>query len=378
MGSKVASTIVGVAIIVGAGGGVARAQLIGPGGVMHGCVSRSGALRVVGVHARCGQRQRSVIIGGDQNAAVASLRAQVSALQSANSALARQVNGLTAVLAGVTRSGNTVVMSGVNLQIDSGAGATNAPVNGLGNLIIGYDRNAGAQTGSNNLIVGDGHSATSYGGLVAGLANTISAPYATVTGGARNTSAAQAASVSGGQSNLAADPGSSITAGCDNLTGTGTPPSGSCPATGAEGIAGGASNIATGVSSSVAGGFSNQSQGVYATILGGCANTAGPSATHNSCNGGQSQAEAIAGGISNAATGYGASVAGGLFATASGQGSSVLGGSGNHATGDASAILGGGTNTANATGSAILGGSANTTSNACEAIPTAPINVPCL
>src|SRR5438552_8391223 len=45
--------------------------------------------------------------------------------------------------------GMTLQLSGINLQIVSGAGATDGPVNGKGNLIVGYDANTGglARTG---------------------------------------------------------------------------------------------------------------------------------------------------------------------------------------------------------------------------------------
>ncbi|HLK10995.1 MAG TPA: hypothetical protein VKW76_06410 [Candidatus Binatia bacterium] len=140
----------------------------------------------------------------------------------------------------------TIEFSGVNVQIDSGSGATDGPVNGSGNLIIGYDANAGAcffdqrscatdadciadvcaagfcslspptpcfqdadcppnpcnitslKTGSHNLVVGDGHTYTSFGGLVAGSHNAVTGPAASVGGGAGNRASGIGASVSGG------------------------------------------------------------------------------------------------------------------------------------------------------------------------------------
>src|SRR5207244_2154260 len=81
-----------------------------------------------------------------------------------------------------------------------GAGATDGPVNGKGNLIVGYDANTGghARTGSHNLVVGDEHTYSSYGGLVTGSHNSVLAPGASVTGGGNNTASAEFASVSGG------------------------------------------------------------------------------------------------------------------------------------------------------------------------------------
>ena len=69
-------------------------------------------------------------------------------------------------------------LSGLNLQLDSGAGSTDAPVSGLGYLFVGDNGSPGVQTGSNNLVIGDGQTFTSYGGLVAGTENAIGAALA--------------------------------------------------------------------------------------------------------------------------------------------------------------------------------------------------------
>jgi hypothetical protein len=84
--------------------------------------------------------------GATGSAAVATLESEVSSLQA-------EVSSLQSTLAGVTRSGSTLLLSGMNVQIESGAGATDAPVNGLGNLILGYDADPGTQTGSHNLVL---------------------------------------------------------------------------------------------------------------------------------------------------------------------------------------------------------------------------------
>ncbi len=56
-----------------------------------------------------------------------------------------------------------------------------------GNLIIGYDKNeVSTRTGSHNLIVGDLHEYTSYGGIVSGTENTLAGPNATILGGGQN------------------------------------------------------------------------------------------------------------------------------------------------------------------------------------------------
>ena len=69
--------------------------------------------------------------------------------------------------------GNELFITGANLHLLNGMGATQT-TNGLGNLIVGYQalRNDPAfpdvRTGSHNLIVGDRHSYSSYGGIVVG------------------------------------------------------------------------------------------------------------------------------------------------------------------------------------------------------------------
>ena len=104
----------------------------------------------------------------------------------------------------------TVRFSGVNVQIVDGSGDTGGPVNGAGNLIVGYseredwsDIGPVARTGSHNLIVGDRHNYSSSGGLVAGYSNTISALYASVSAGINNTASGRYSSVSTGINNTA-------------------------------------------------------------------------------------------------------------------------------------------------------------------------------
>src|SRR5262249_49448897 len=107
----------------------------------------------------------------------------------------------------VEDGGMTLRISAMNLQIVSGAGATDASVNGRGNLIVGYNAKphdtSGGRTGSHNLVVGDEHAYPSFGGLVAGRHNAITGKSASVTGGEDNTASANFASVTGGQLNTA-------------------------------------------------------------------------------------------------------------------------------------------------------------------------------
>jgi hypothetical protein len=140
--------------------------------------------------------------------------------------------------------GGDLVVSGANLYVQSGAGSTQAPVNGKGNLIIGYDEtNNDAKTGSHNLVVGPYHTYSSYGGLVAGFNNEISGRLATVSGGADNRATGYAATVHGGVVNWAVGYYSSVS--------------------------GGQENIASGNGAAVGGGYRNTASGLLSSIAGG-------------------------------------------------------------------------------------------------------------
>ena len=70
--------------------------------------------------------------------------------------------------------------TGANLYVNSGSGATDGPVNGLGNVIIGYNEFRGTgddRTGSHNLVVGSKNNFSSYGGIVGGLQGFLTTPY---------------------------------------------------------------------------------------------------------------------------------------------------------------------------------------------------------
>ena len=85
---------------------------------------------------------------------------------------------------------NEVVISGANLRIVNGLGATGT-TNGLGNLIVGYNEPRGGgfpdtRTGSHNVVVGMQHNFSRFGGIVVGYYNEISGSWASVSGGAGN------------------------------------------------------------------------------------------------------------------------------------------------------------------------------------------------
>ena len=303
--------IVGAAVLLLTGiAGVApaAAKLTGPAGALHGCVAKSGTMRVIAYTAKCPRHTTSVILGAQGPAGTPADTTEVSDLMSEVTTLQSQVAALQTLLAGVSRSGHALVLSGMNLQVESGAGGTTAAVNGLGNLIIGYNENPGTQTGSANLVLGDGQSFTSYGGIVAGQGNMIAAPFASVTGGSGNDAqSAQSA------------------------------------------IVGGHANSTSGMMAVVAGGQSNQANGTYAFVGGGCANVAGGSSglfctSSDGANPGVGSA-AILGGEGNIA----------------GPTSSL--------SGFATTVVGGDVNNALAPASSILGGENQTTSTNCQAIP---------
>jgi hypothetical protein len=106
---------------------------------------------------------------------------QVAALQAMVEALTSRVVALEAKLAHVTVEGNDITISGANLYVNDGSGTTDGPVNGLGNLVIGYNELRGSgddRTGSHNLVIGSRNNFSSYGGLVVGREASLSAPFA--------------------------------------------------------------------------------------------------------------------------------------------------------------------------------------------------------
>ncbi|HWW21398.1 MAG TPA: hypothetical protein VNZ06_11375 [Steroidobacteraceae bacterium] len=261
--------------------------------------------------------------------AITTLQAQVTTLQGQVTTLTSQVSSLQTTLTAVQNNhalalgryvsvdssaenglkGPHIIFSGANVHIESGSGST-VDSSGLGNLVIGYNEDAGStsiidgnRSGSHNLVVGPQHEFTGSGSVVFGYANFTSANFASVTGGecsaagltaypfvcVDSSGAADAASVTGGFKNRASAFVSSVS--------------------------GGAVNTASGSGSSVSGGDGNTASGGESSVSGGGGNTA---------SGGESS---ISGGFVNTASGLDSSVSGGSDNTASGEFSSILGGS---------------------------------------------------
>jgi hypothetical protein len=148
----------------------------------------------------------------------------------------------------------TVEIRGANLRVVNGTGST-ATTNGLGNLIVGYNEGRGGgqanhRDGSHNLMVGEQHNFSSYGGFLAGIFNETLAPYVAICGGVWNFASGHAASVHGGILNHASGDESVVLGGQANA------------ASGLRSVvAGGASNVASGVQSTVGGGYQRHAAG---------------------------------------------------------------------------------------------------------------------
>lgn len=135
--------------------------------------------------------------------------------------LQQKIAALEAKLKYVSVSGTEMHISGANLHIENGSGATDGKLNGLGNVIIGYNDPAddkSQRTGSHNLIIGDKNHYTSYGGLVAGYNNTVSAPYCSVSGGQGNTTSGKFSAITGGRNNTTKGENSVVSGGIKNIT----------------------------------------------------------------------------------------------------------------------------------------------------------------
>jgi hypothetical protein len=195
---------------------------------------------------------------------------------------------------------NEVVITGANLRIVNGLGSTET-VNGLGNLIVGYNELIGFgednRTGSHNVVVGEQNNFSRFGGLVVGRLNEISGDFSSVSGGVFNRASGDFSSVSGGFANTASgDFGAWASGGAGN-TASGIGSS----------VSGGIQNTASGNNSSVSGGFANRASEQFASVSGGAQNTA------------SGDRSSVSGGAQNTASGFASSVSGGLNRTAPGE-----------------------------------------------------------
>jgi hypothetical protein len=113
----------------------------------------------------------------------------------------------------VEAAGRTVRFTGVNVQVVSGSGATDGAVNGLGNLIVGYDEVLPApgefddpcayganRGGSHNVVLGAGHDYTGSGGLLTGQAHRLVEAGGAAVGGRCNVAGSGAVTIGGSRS----------------------------------------------------------------------------------------------------------------------------------------------------------------------------------
>lgn len=211
---------------------------------------------------------------------LASTQASLADVQDLLAETSAALADVQALLDGVSRTDTALVLSGANLQVVDGSGATAGPVNGLGNVIIGYNERTFAQgrTGSHNLIVGEEHAYTSFGGVVAGERNTISNRAASVVGGKQNVASGLNSSVCGGSENTASGQFASVGGGFANSSsGQNAAISGGCENAATNtysAVSGGQSGVASGFWSSVTGGFTNKATASHAAVSGGSTHTA--------------------------------------------------------------------------------------------------------
>ena len=255
-----------------------------------------------------------------QEPTLAGLAAQVKALaaelKQANTLAARQQQaldalrtsneGLTSKLGCVLRfSGpRDFIVDGCNLHVQNGMGQTGL-LNRYGNVIIGYNKNeVSTRTGSHNLILGDLHEYTSYGGIVSGTENTLAGSNATILGGGQNHANFTSAVI------LAADRG---TADGNVVLIGGQRNYGSADAH-FSAIIGGIENQVTGPSSVLVAGMLNVASGATSFVCGG---------TENSAGGG---GDVVCGGSSNKSTGSRSVLVGGHQNAVAGANGVVTGG----------------------------------------------------
>jgi hypothetical protein len=158
--------------------------------------------------------------------------------------------------------GPHIIFTGANLHVQSGSGATDGTVNGLGNLLVGYNEEIAPQTGdrggSHNLITGMKHRYLSFGGFVAGIGNKISGANASVSGGHFNTASGSDASISGGSGSTASGSSASVSGGFDG-TASGSNAS----------VSGGSGSTASGAIASVSGGNQRSAVATFNWAAGG-------------------------------------------------------------------------------------------------------------
>ena len=183
----------------------------------------------------------------DLQSQIDSLQAQIGALVSGTgkdlSACARieegEINGL---------AGPHLIVEGCNLHVRNGNSSDstdNCAPSGQGNLVVGYNEILVTEdrTGCHNVVIGQGHAYSSYGGLVTGFGNSLMGTYSSAIGGSSNFAIGTESVVTGGTDNIASSDYSVVV--------------------------GGTLNEATGLYAVVNGGANNEASGQYASVFGG-------------------------------------------------------------------------------------------------------------
>jgi hypothetical protein len=197
-----------------------------------------------------------------------------------------------------------LIVDGCNLHVQNGMGQTGT-MNRYGNVIIGYNKNeVSTRTGSHNLIVGDLHEYTSFGGIVSGVENTLSGSNATILGGGQNHANFTSAVILGADRGQA--DGNVVLIGGQRNYGSANAHFSA--------VVGGIENQVTGPSSVVVAGTMNVASGGNSMVCGGSENTAG-GGSDVVCGGSRNQStgsrSVLVGGNQNAAAGANAIVTGG-------------------------------------------------------------------
>ncbi|MCP4134482.1 MAG: hypothetical protein GY754_26145 [bacterium] len=253
-----------------------------------------------------------VVYGGMKIFSTSGTTVASGAETAAPAGIGERVGKIESILKGVTRKKNDIIFSGMNLNIVNGTGSTGGPVNGLGNLVVGYNEpryKNNKRAGSHNIVVGIRQNFSSYGCLVAGEQNNVFAAYSAVTGGSNNSARSRNSSVTGGTFNHAIGRDATVSGGSHNTAISGN-----------SSVSGGSYNRSKGLNASIAGGTRNLATGLYASISGGMQNQA--NGDNSSVSGGaynvsRSLYSSVSGGIENRASGDASSVSGGYRASTS-------------------------------------------------------------
>lgn len=283
--------------------GVSQALADNDSNIIHACLDDKGGLNNADKDGTCKFDETPVglVTQAALQAQIDSLQAQIDVLQtraSVNAATLRHFNTI----------GDDIYIEGANLHVVNGTGSTDGDVNGLGNVIIGYNeprRNLeDHRSGSHMLVVGKQNNYSSFGGIVVGYHNETSGEgYSSVSGGLNNTASGNWSTVSGGLNNMASAFASSVSGGHGNTSSGGI-----------SSVAGGRNNEASGFDSIVSGGYDNIAGSTYSSVSGGYDNIA--SSIYSSVSGGLSNTSSgnfssVSGGRENMADGYASSISGG-------------------------------------------------------------------